>query len=360
MVSVLSKPSDRIDLEDICSLISEQVPEGTQIEYKECLPSRDGRSDPWSRGEKTIGDYAMQEILDEVVAVANDYGGALVFGLAEDGTQPPVAARLSPVPNCADLAARFRHVFRDRVEPPLPMLEVAPVQTEGEQGTIVFRTARSRRGPHRVNRARNLWKCPIRRPDRCEAMGMREIYDMTLSLARGAERLQRRFHDRSRKFQDEFKKLQSPEDAFGIRVSAIPVGDDVRLESVFSAGRLIDALRPPEVGMTRITERESIRLRTTSSIPKSGGRSCVALGRKRSAFPSIVVSNSSISRSIATTLSNSVLWAIAFSWTYTRIGTGTSWTMKSPSPCSTRFCFGRGLSGSTHMPRAPSMRFKSR
>ena len=265
MISVLSKPPNRITLEDISSLISEKVPEGAQIEFKECLPSRDGKSDPWSRGEKNIGDYAKNAILEEVVAFANAYGGALVLGIAEDSAQLPVAANVSPVPHCAELAARFKHVFRDRVEPQLPVLDVIPVQTEGDDGIIVFRAGKSRRAPHRVNHAKNLWKCPIRRSDRCEAMGMREIQDMTLNLARGTERMERRLHDRTRKFEDEFKSIQTPDDAFGFRVTAIPVDDDIRFESVYSGGALIQEVRPPAISTMRITANGSDHLRTIPS-----------------------------------------------------------------------------------------------
>ena len=49
----------------------------------EYLPLGDGKSNPSNRGEKYIGDYAKSEILEEVVAFANAYSGALVSGIAE-------------------------------------------------------------------------------------------------------------------------------------------------------------------------------------------------------------------------------------------------------------------------------------
>ena len=117
------------------------------------------------------------------------------------------AADMAPLPRCAELAERFRQVFGACVDPPLPTLDIVPVPTAGHNGVIVFRTVRSRRGPHRV---KSTLVCPIRRDDRCEALSMREIQDMTLNLARGTERLERRLQERSSKFQEEFKRLEPP------------------------------------------------------------------------------------------------------------------------------------------------------
>ena len=116
MTAILSKPADWIDLGDIQALIDERVPEGAQIEFKESLPAR-GSGDPdlWMQGNGRIGDRARNEILEEVVAFANAYGGAMVLGIAEDGAKPPVAAAVTSLPSCADLADRFRLVFRDCV-----------------------------------------------------------------------------------------------------------------------------------------------------------------------------------------------------------------------------------------------------
>ena len=83
----------------------------------------------------------------------------------------------------------------------------------------MFRTGRSRLGPHRVA---STLVCPVRRADRCEALSMREIQDMTLNLAHGTERLERQLRERSRKFEEEFKRLETPDDAFGFRMNGRP------------------------------------------------------------------------------------------------------------------------------------------
>ena len=239
------------------------MPESVQSEFKKSLPASKGKADAWLNGGSGIGDYARNRILEEVVAFSNAYGGALVLGIAEDGAKPPVAANVAPLPRCADLAERFRMVFRDCVEPQLPTLDIVPVPTDGDKGVIVFRTGRSRLGPHRVT---PKLVCPVRRADRCEALSMREIQDMTLNLARGTERLERRLRERSRKFEEEFNHLETPDDAFGFRMTAVPVGDETRFGSVYTGGNLIEELRPPEVEIGRGLNNRDSRLRTIRSL----------------------------------------------------------------------------------------------
>ena len=258
MTDVLRKQAEQINANDIEALISDNVPESIQVEFKETLPEDNGRTDPWMINTNDIGRFAKDKILEEVVAFANAYGGCLVLGVRENGANPPVATRLKSLPRCAELARRFQEVFRDRVEPQLPTLEVIPVPMEADSGVIVFRTGRSRLAPHRITRT---LVCPVRRDDRCEKLTMREIQDMTLYLARGTERLERRLQERASNFVSEFNRLRSPNDAFGFRLTAIPVGDDIRFESVYSTMELTSGLRPPPVKIKRLCNLDS-HLRT--------------------------------------------------------------------------------------------------
>ena len=264
MTAVLSKPADRIGPGDIQALVAENVPESAQVEFKESLPARgSGDLDPWMQGDGRIGDRARNEILEEVVAFANAYGGALVLGIAEDGAKPPVADSITPLPRCAELAERFRQVFGACVDPPLPTLDIVSVPTDGDKGIIVLRTGRSRYGPHRVI---PTLKCTVRRDDRCESLSMREIQDMTLNMARSTERLERQLRERSRKFEEEFKRLETPGDAFGFRMTAVPVGDEIRFESVYSGGKLIEGLQPPDIEIGRGSNDRDSRLRTIRGV----------------------------------------------------------------------------------------------
>ena len=242
MIEILSKPVDRIGRGDIESLIALKVSESEQIEFKAGLSTKAHSADPWMSGDGKIGNRARDALLEEVTAFANAFGGALILGLRESDAKPPVADEIAPVKRCVDLSERLKLMFRDCVDPPLPMIEIVGVPFHDDCGVIVIRVGRSRLAPHRV---KTTLTCPIRRQDRCEKMTMREIQDMTLNVSRGMERLDKRLSERSARFPREFDKLSDPQNAFGIRMTALPVGDEFRFGRVFSQSHIIEELQEP-------------------------------------------------------------------------------------------------------------------
>ena len=257
MIALQSKPPDQITAADIASLVTSRVPESDRIEYKKELPAKaKGKRDPWMDGQPKIGDHAKNQILKEVVSFANAYGGLLVLGMEEDtNSTPAVAKGICPIPKCAELAERFRLIFRDRVEPQLRSCEIFPVVPTGaEDGVVVFRVSESRLAPHRVT---GTWICPVRRWDRSEEMSMREIQDMTLNVKRGLEALDKRLNERAASFEHEFDRLTLPNSAYGIRITAMPVGGDIRLPKVCGPNlKLVEGLNTPRVAVTRQRPKE--------------------------------------------------------------------------------------------------------
>ena len=251
MLEVLSKPLNEIDVTDIQLLVDLETPEGEQIEFKKELPGERGAPDPWLIGQSKIGNHAKDTILKEIVAFANAYGGVLVLGIEESDEKPAVASRIAPIPRCNDLAERLKLVFRDRVEPHLIRLDVVGVPTDDDSGVVVIRVGRSRLAPHRVTRTRI---CAIRRADRCEEMTMREIQDLTLNMSRGLERVGKRLKERAIAFRGEFECLETPGDGFGIRFTAVPVGDELRIERVFRNCEFISEYEKPRVSIIRSSE----------------------------------------------------------------------------------------------------------
>ena len=253
MTAILSKPIDQITAGDIRSLVTSRVPEGERMEFKRELPAKGtSNRDPWMLGQMEIGPHARDQILKEVVAFANAYGGVLVLGIEEDGNAtPPVAKAICAIPKSEVLAERFRMIFRDRVEPKLPSCDIFAVVTDrADDGVVVFRVpGGSRLAPHRIRGTRI---CPVRRWDRSEVMSMREIQDMTLNVARGLERLDKKLQERAARFEHEFTRLTSPDDAYGIRITALPVGDDIRLSTICRPYfKLVEGLNTPKVTVTR-------------------------------------------------------------------------------------------------------------
>ena len=78
-----------------------------------------------------------------------------------------------------------------------------------------------------------------------EEMSMREIQDMTLNVSRGLERLERQLSERSDRFRQEFKRLRTPENAWGVRLTAALVGDEIRIERVFRQHGLAEEFKEP-------------------------------------------------------------------------------------------------------------------
>ena len=105
MTEVLSKSAEQIGPEDIHSLIESNVPEGQHIEFKETLPAENKSVDPWIRtgGKKGIGKYARNCLLEEGVAFANAYGGAIAIGIGESSSEPPIASNIKLLPNVSSI-----------------------------------------------------------------------------------------------------------------------------------------------------------------------------------------------------------------------------------------------------------------
>lgn len=226
MIPVISKSANQVSSNDIESLITDKVPEGERIEYKENLSVKKGERDSWLSEKARINDRSRNNILEEVVAFANAFGGCLLLGMKESKTNPPYANKLNSISRCDELAERFKLIFRDCVEPEIPQLEIFAIPTDGENGVVIFRTGRSSQAPHRVT---TTGACPVRRSNRQESMSMREIQDMTLNLSRGLERLEQRLLERSELFKAEFSNLDSPDNAFGLRITATPVRSKINL-----------------------------------------------------------------------------------------------------------------------------------
>ena len=75
---------------------------------------------------------------------------------------------------------------------------------------------------------------------------------MTLNVARGLKRLGKKLQEREKRFEHEFERLSTPECAYGIRITAIPVGDDLRLQRIFQTqNRLVKEIVPPRISVMR-------------------------------------------------------------------------------------------------------------
>jgi len=216
---MFSKRLQDLTAEDIQVAITSQLQEGGEVEFKETLPAKSG-DDPWIKDQQHIGDRARNEILAEVIAFSNAFGGTMVLGVAETDEKPARAKAIVPLPKCVELADRMRLQCRDCIEPQIPMLEVVgvPIRDDGA-GVVVFRTPRSRMAPHRHTITR---ECYVRRADRTEKMTMREIQDLTLQIERGIAAVEAEFARSAARFDQQLKAFTGGRRAFGIRATGVP------------------------------------------------------------------------------------------------------------------------------------------
>lgn len=245
---LLNSPIEDISHDTLNLLIEEKIAENEHIEFKESLSSH-GLNDPWVENQTKVADHAKTKILEEIVAFANAYGGVLLVGIKESKNNKSVAESIKTLPKCEELVNRFKHFCRDLIEPIIPHLEFKGIQTDGNGGGVMMiRVGKSRNAPHRV-KTKN--KCTIRRQDRCEVMSMREIQDLTLNTLRGLDRIEDKLNERKRKFKEEFGRLKHPNQAFGLRITSLPVDENSFVAKVFHNQTIKHELSRPMIKILR-------------------------------------------------------------------------------------------------------------
>jgi hypothetical protein len=220
MLAAFTKPLDLVTAADIDEVTAQSWPEGYEVEFKETLPHRAGGSDRWLTGHSSIGEFARDEILAEVIAFANSQGGSVLLGIAETKDNPPRAERVAPLPRVGELQRRFEDQARSCIEPPLVRLQIRAIETDGQGGGVVlFRTFLSRAAPHRLTTTQESY---IRRGSSTMKMTTREIQDKTLNVARGLAGIDAIFNHRC----DAFREWASKQaDSVAYRITALPLVD---------------------------------------------------------------------------------------------------------------------------------------
>lgn len=222
---MFQKRASELQAADIDVVLREEWQEGTNLELKGALPAKSPSGDSWLQSQASVGDYARNQLVKEVIAFANAHGGTMIVGITETSDKPARAKVLSPLPKCHELADRLRLMVRDYIEPRLSIIDVVGVATEATgEGVVVFQIPPSRLGPHRHMQTRH---CYFRRGDRSEEMTMREIQDLTLHLDRGLRERERRLAERHEMFVREHQRFMDIEDhpTVGTRVTLVPLAD---------------------------------------------------------------------------------------------------------------------------------------
>jgi len=199
MLAIFTKTLELVGSADVLQLVAQTWPEGYEVEFKRTLGHKKGEPHAWLAGGEEIGDYARDELLAEVVALANANGGTVILGIEETRDKPPRAHLVVPLPRAGELARRFEDQARSCIDPPLARLQVRAIEMDGSGGgVVIFRTAPSRAAPHRLTTTRESY---VRRGSSTVKMTMREIQDTTLNVARGLAGIEATFDGRRERFQ---------------------------------------------------------------------------------------------------------------------------------------------------------------
>jgi hypothetical protein len=211
----LERGIDDLTREDMEQLVRDQVVEDSQVELK-----REIEVDAAGR----VKDASRNDIAREIVGFANSDGGTLIIGIEESQDEPKRAAAIRPALNCHELAERLRRAVYEIVEPKLPILHVRAIETNGSAGVIVIVVAHSRRAPHRVESLRDCFR---RVGSETRKMSMREIQELTLTIASEADRLNKRFEELASNFSiiapHIHAQMEANKPLLQLRVTAIPL-----------------------------------------------------------------------------------------------------------------------------------------
>lgn len=226
--AALTKPVDELIAQDIRGLVTNQIQEGEHVEFKEGFSS--SRNARQATGQIRTTNDDKTKILKEIVAFANGYGGRLFIGIEEDGGNPPVAASVTPLADCTNLADRFGRACAELIDPPMLRLDVLGIPTEQDgSGVIVFDVPRSIRSPHMSKRDNRAYR---RRGTESIPMDMRDIQDMTLRSASRFTEIEAEFAKRQQSFDQNVTAYKSANDqGYCFRLSLVPL-DDVDLGDV--------------------------------------------------------------------------------------------------------------------------------
>ena len=219
---LITKRAADIEAEDVLAWLDTEPREDETLEFKADLPTKKGGRSPWNQGNADIEEYAKREIVAEVIAFANAFGGTLVVGIQEDAARRDIAVGTQPVRSCVELAKRFRSICKDLIEPVIPALEIFGVELEEDgSGVLVFRVPRSRSAPHRSTATK---ECYIRRSERSDRMTMREIQDLTLQVERGLVSIEKLFEERSAEFATYIEEaIGNQTYGYAVRYTAVPM-----------------------------------------------------------------------------------------------------------------------------------------
>ncbi len=140
---MINKDFDLISKEDIERLISDQVMEGHELDYKEALPDNN--------------DEAKKEFLADVCSFANSSGGSLIYGVKDKRdkngktTGVPETAEGLGTKNPDEEIRRLESMLQDGVKPRITGVLMKHLEGFSKGPVILIRVPKSWNSPHMVS-----------------------------------------------------------------------------------------------------------------------------------------------------------------------------------------------------------------
>ena len=181
---MINLPFKQIDTAAIEALVSNQVPEGRTLDYKDKLPGS-GKED-------------RKEFLADVSALANAAGGDIVFGISERRENgkptgiPQSISGLGSINFDAELL-RLENMIRDGLEPRIIGVQMGPVEGFPSGPVLVIRVPKSYISPHMIKSG----------DSRFYSRNSRGKYPLDVSEIRSAFALSEALPEKVRRFRDE-------------------------------------------------------------------------------------------------------------------------------------------------------------
>ncbi|MHC4519300.1 MAG: AlbA family DNA-binding domain-containing protein [Planctomycetota bacterium] len=242
----LERPLDELTEADLQDLVTNEVPEGIMLEYKEVLSLE-------KKEER-------KEFLRDVPAFANTRGGQIVYGIREDRAKgvPQELCGIT-VANPDQLKLRLESLIRDGTDPRIYSVQIGdPIGLENGKFGLVIRIRRSFNAPHMVvcgGDGRFYHRTSAGR-ERLDVTGLRTSFGMADTVAA-----------RTRAFRDE-------------RLSKIRVGDTPEL---LREGPKCVLHMVPFDAFTTQSQRNPLRLAGKTET-RAAGRWRAASGYERSRY----------------------------------------------------------------------------
>lgn len=171
------KPLDRLTIEDVNQLITSGICESPRIDYKR---------EWWGKN-----DDARREMMRDISALANSYGGYLVLGVETKGGSgsgvlecPTSIVGLERL----DYSERIMRSSRDNLDPPCKGIEAVQIEVDDNRIVLIIQVPQSLDAPHMVTfkGLNQFWQ---RHGTDKQSMSTQEIRDMFMSRLNYQENL---------------------------------------------------------------------------------------------------------------------------------------------------------------------------